>query len=101
MRIRRAQRGDGRDERRRAVGAAVGPRLRDRLDERDVHALPVEGPQQSEARPGQAGTGAGRHNEQAPDHRSPSLGISESRATAGNYAGGVAGDQEFLVRRDD
>src|SRR6202042_1973182 len=57
-------------------------------------------PYQSEARPSQADTGAGRHNEQASDHELSS-DAGESTATAGNYAGGVAGDQEFPVGRDD
>ena len=90
----------GRDECRRAVGAAVGPRLSHRLDEGDVHTLAIKGPYQSEARPGQADTGTGRHHEQASDHELSS-DAGESTATAGNYAGGVAGDQEFLVGWDD
>ena len=47
QRIRGAQRSYGRDQRGRAVRAAVGPGLGHRLDEGDVHAAPVEGPHQA------------------------------------------------------
>jgi len=68
QRIWRTQRRGGRSQRDRAVGAAVGPGLRHRLDERDVHAPPVEGSHYAEAGPGQADAGGGGHDEQCPGH---------------------------------
>ena len=68
QRIRRTQRSCRRDQCGRAVGATVGPGLRHRLDERDVHAPPVEGPHQAEAGPGQADAGRGGHDQQGSGH---------------------------------
>ena len=58
----------GRDQRGRAVRAAVGPGLGHRLDEADVHAPPVEGPHQPEARPGQVDVCRGGHDQQGSGH---------------------------------
>jgi hypothetical protein len=67
------QRRYGRDQSGRAVGAAVGPGLGHWLDESDVHTLPVECPDQSETRPGQADRSAGGHYQQAASHTTPFL----------------------------
>ena len=64
----RAQRSRGRDQRGRAVGATIVAGLGHRLDEADVHALPVEGPHHAQAGPGQASASRGGHDQQGPGH---------------------------------
>src|ERR1700722_7361323 len=100
QRIWGTERSYGRYESGRAVGTAVSPRLRHRLDEGDLDALPVEGPYESEARPGQAYTRAGRHEQQATDHDIPPCPL-RARSATGDHLDGIASDHQLFVRGDD
>src|ERR1700729_2290973 len=82
QRIWRTQRRCGHSQRDRPVGATVGPGLGHRLDEGDVHAPPVEGPNQAEAGPGQAGASRGGDDQQGPGHDITAIAWAEDRRPA-------------------
>src|ERR1700722_15311815 len=82
QRIWRTQRSCGHGQRDRPVGATVRPGLGDRLDEGNVHAPPVEGPNQAEAGPGQAGTSRGGDDQQGPGHDITGIAWAEDRRPA-------------------